>query len=107
MFDSISKLAGDFVGNFADKLLDMAPGLVTGLLSTAANSVLPGSGMLVQAIAGPIVDAGFDAVESIARDALLPAASDALNGADFGDSGEFLKSLASSFLEGVQSGFGG
>ena len=114
MFDSItsslSSMAGNFAGNLLDNILDMAPGLVTNMLSVAANTALPGSGMLVQALAGPIVDAGFDAVESLARDALLPALSDTLGVAgqqDFGDLGNFATGLANTFMDGVQSGWAG
>ncbi|QCO67238.1 hypothetical protein E5843_04560 [Luteimonas yindakuii] len=114
MFDSItnslSSLAGNFAGNLVNNILDMAPGLVTNLMSVAANTVLPGSGLLVQALAGPIVDAGFDAVESLARDALLPALSDTLDVAgqqDFGDFGNFATGLANTFMDGVQSGWVG
>lgn len=112
MFDSIagnlSSLTGNFAGNLLDRALDMAPGLVTNLLSTAANTVLPGSGVFAQAIGGPIVNAGFDAVETLARDALLPAASDALaQSGDLGDFGNFAASLAGTFLGGVQQGWNG
>ena len=114
MFDSItnglSSLAGNFAGNLLDNLMDMAPGLVTNLVSVAANTVLPGSGVLVQAFAGPIVDAGFDAVESFARDALLPALTDTLGVGgqqDLGDLGNFAAGLANTFVDGVQSGWTG
>lgn len=112
MFDSIasslSNLTGHFAGNLLDRVLDLAPGLVTNLLSTAANTVLPGSGVLAQAIGGPIVGAGFDAVETLARDALLPAASGALGQAgDLCEFGNFAASLAGTFLGGVQQGWNG
>jgi hypothetical protein len=107
--DTLSSFTGNFVGNLLDRLMDLAPDLLTGALATAANSVLPGSGALVQAFAGPIVQAGVQAFESAFQDVLMPAASQALADADVPDT--FLANrahdLAGIFLGGVQQGISG
>lgn len=107
--NTFSNFAGNFVGNFADRVMDLAPGLITTALATAANTVLPGSGVLVQAFAGPIVNAGVNAFESAFRDTVMPAASQALADAGLSDNdlGNLVGQLGNTFLSGVQQGWSG
>src|SRR5690606_9784329 len=107
--DTLSNFASSMIGNFVDKVMDLAPGLITTALATAANAVVPGSGVLVQAFAGPIVQAGVQAFEQAAYDVLMPAASQAW--ADVGlpdnDAGNFVNQLGNTFLDGVRQGLAG
>lgn len=107
--DSFSNFASNMIGNFVDKVMDLAPGLVTTALATAANTVAPGSGVLVQAFAGPVVQAGVQAFEQAAHDVLMPAASQAWAGVGLPDSdaGSFINQLGNTFLDGVRQGLAG
>lgn len=106
--NSISNFAGNFVGNLLDRLVDMAPGLLTTALSAAANQVLPGSGALVQAFAGPIIQAGVYALESAFHQTLLPVASEALADVDLSDTdmGNMAGQLLNTFFDGFRQGLG-
>lgn len=107
--DSLVNAGGNFLGNIAERLIDMAPGAITTALSVAANTVLPGSGPIVQAIAGPLVDTAVDVFSQAVDSVLLPAASEALDGLDLSgiEGGEFVASLASNFVDGFAAGFDG
>lgn len=107
--DTISNFASNMIGNFVDRVMDLAPSLITTALAGAANAVLPGSGMLVQAFAGPIVQAGVQAFEKAAYDVLMPAASEAWSEAGLPDNdvGNFINQLGNTFLDGVQQGLAG
>lgn len=107
--DTISNFAGNFVGNFIDSVMDLAPSLITTALATAANTALPGSGMLVQAFAGPIVNAGVQAFESAIQQTIMPAATQAWADAGLPDSdvGNLVEQLGNTFLNGVQQGWSG
>lgn len=107
--NAFSSVAGNIAGNFIDRLMDIAPSLVTTALATAANGVLPGSGVLVQAFAGPIVNAGVDAFESAFQQSVLPVASQALADAGMQDAdlGSLVGQLGHTFLDGVQQGWSG
>ena len=107
--DTLYYFVSNMIGNFVDKVMDLAPGLITTALASAANAVVPGSGILVQAFAGPIVQAGVQAFEQAAYDVLMPAASQAW--ADVGlpdtDAGNFVNQLGNTFLDGVRQGLAG
>ncbi len=107
--DNLVNAGGNLLGNLADRLVDMAPGAITTALSVAANTVLPGSGPIVQAIAGPLVDTAVNAFAQAVDSELLPAASRALGGLDLSgvEGGEFAASLASNFIDGFALGFDG
>lgn len=107
--DTFSSFAGNFVGNFIDKVMDLAPSLITGGLAAMANAALPGSGVLVQAFAGPIVNAGVQAFESAAQQILMPAATQAWADAGLPDTdvGNLIEQLGNTFLSGVQQGWSG
>lgn len=107
--DSLASAGGNILGNLADRLIDMAPGALTTALSLAANTVLPGSGPIVQAIAGPLVDTAVDVFAQGVDSMLLPMASQALDGLDLSgvEGGEFVASLASNFVDGFALGFDG
>lgn len=107
--DTLSSFTGNFIGNFIDRVIDLAPDLLTTALAAAANTVLPGSGVLVQAFAGPIINAGVQAFESAFQDVIMPALSSGVEGMDVPDS--YLanrgQELTSIFLGGVQQGWAG
>jgi len=103
--DAISSFAGNLAGNFFNQVMDLAPSLITTALATAANGVLPGSGVLVQALAGPIVEGGVQAFESAIQQNLMPAAFQAW--ADVGLTDTDLGNLGNTFLNGVQQGWSG
>lgn len=107
--DNLVNAGGNFLGNIAEGLLDMAPGALTTALSVAANTVLPGSGPIVQAIAGPLVDTAVGVFSQAIDSVLLPAASEALGGLDLSEveGGQFVASLASNFVDGFAAGFDG
>src|SRR5690606_22409383 len=107
--DNLVNAGGSFLGNLGSRLLDMAPGAITSMLSVAANTVLPGSGPIVQAIAGPLVDAAVDLFGQAVDTALLPAVQDTLEGLDLSDveGGDFIANLASNFVDGLAAGFNG
>lgn len=100
--DTFSNFAGNFVGNFVDSVMDLAPSLITTALAGAANTVIPGSGVLVQAFAGPIVNAGVDAFETAFQQTVMPALADT----GFSDN-DLVGQLSSTFLSGVQQGWSG
>lgn len=104
--DTLSSFATDMISNFVDKVMDLAPNLITTALAAAANTVVPGSGVLVQAFAGPIVEAGVQAFEQAAHDVLMPAASQAWDaiGLPDNDGGNLINSLGNTFLDGVRQG---
>ena len=106
--NTISNFAGNFAGNLHDRLVDMAPSLLTGALSMAANQVLPGSGALVQAFAGPLVQAGVYALESAFHQTILPVASEALAEVDMPDTdmGNMAGQLLNTFFDGFRQGLG-
>ncbi|MEN1925722.1 hypothetical protein WCE55_03570 [Luteimonas sp. MJ293] len=99
--NTVSNFAGNFTGNLLDRLVDLAPSLLTTALSAAANQVLPGSGALVQAFAGPIVEAAVYAFENAFHEVVMPAIGDSLGGMD-ADQGQ----LANSFFDGLMQGLG-
>lgn len=107
--DSLSSLFSSVVNNLVSQIANLAPDLLTGALSTAANAILPGSGPLVQAFLGPIVESGVQGFTAALRDTVLPSASQAF--ADAGltdvDVGNLVNSLSSTFLGGVQRGLSG
>lgn len=107
--DSLANAGGNFLGNLGDRLLDMAPGAITSMLSVAANTVLPGSGAIVQAVAGPLVDAAVDIFGQAVDSALLPALSEAVGGLDLSgiEGGDFVANVASHFVDGLSAGFNG
>lgn len=103
--NSLSGLFGNVVSSLLSQVASLAPSLLTGALSTAANTVLPGSGVLVQAFIGPIVDSGVQALTTGLSQAFLPALSDAgLANVDLSD---LAGSLGNSFLDGIRQGIGG
>ncbi|MGY0634870.1 hypothetical protein [Luteimonas sp. A478] len=106
--NTISNFAGNFAGNLLDRLVDLAPSLLTTALSAAANQVLPGSGALVQAFAGPIVEAAVYAFESAFHETLLPVISDALAGIDLPDTdaGNLGEQMLTTFADGFRQGLG-
>jgi len=107
--DNLASAGGNILGNLADRLIDMAPGAITTALSLAANTVLPGSGPIVQMIAAPLVDSAVDMFAQAVDSMLLPAASEALDGLDLSgvEGGDFVASMASSFVDGLAAGFDG
>lgn len=107
--DNLINSAGSLLGNMANKVIDMAPGLITTAIAAYANTVFPGSGPIVQAIAAPLVSSAVDVFAQAVDDVLLPAASDALQEMDFGgiDGADFAASLASNFIDGLAAGFNG
>lgn len=109
LVDNLVNAGGNFLGNLGSRLLDMAPGAITSMLSVAANTVLPGSGPIVQAVAGPLVDAAVDVFGQAVDTALLPAAQEALDGLDLSnvEGGDFVANLASNFVDGLAAGFNG
>lgn len=109
LVDNLVNAGGNFLGNLGSRLLDMAPGAITSMLSVAANTVLPGSGPIVQLVAGPLVDAAVDVFGQAVDTMLLPAVSDALDGMDTSgnESADFLANLASNFVDGMAAGFNG
>jgi hypothetical protein len=106
--DNLANVGGNFLGNMFDRLVDMAPGAITSMLSVAANTVLPGSGPIVSAVAGPLVDTAVDVFSQAIDTAVLPAASEALAKLDLSDvqGGDFAKSLATNFVDGLSEGYG-
>lgn len=106
--DNLANVGGNFLGNMFDRLLDMAPGAITTVLSVAANTVLPGSGPIVSAVAGPLVDTAVDVFSQAIDTSVLPAATQALEGLDLSDAegGNFMANLASNFVDGLSEGFG-
>ncbi|HZW17714.1 hypothetical protein [Luteimonas lutimaris] len=105
--DNLANAGGNFLGNLAERLVDMAPGFLTTAISTYANTVIPGSGPIVQAIAGPLVDTAVNFFSQAVDNILLPEASKALQGLDLSgiEGGDFVASLASNFVDGLAAGY--
>lgn len=107
LVDNLANAGGNLLGNLAERFMDMAPSLLTTAISTYANTVLPGSGPIVQAIAGPLVDTAVDVFSQAIDTTVLPAVSEAVDGLDLSgvDGGDFIASLASHFVDGLAAGY--